>query len=126
MNDGPAGRIEPDADAEFDALVCAITVQIESGERVDWDSIGREHPRYVERLRVLMPTLEAMGALGASRCGERAHHPLGDTEQARKFFDRSVAWMEKNPSKNDDQLRFRAEAEKLLGLEPGAATPKTK
>jgi hypothetical protein len=44
-----------------------------------------------------------------------AKQALGEREEARKWFDRSVAWMEKQPG--DKELeRFRAEAEQALGV----------
>jgi tetratricopeptide (TPR) repeat protein len=45
-----------------------------------------------------------------------AHWQLGNEEQARAFYDRSIAWRENNPT--DEQLNaFYAEAEKLLESE---------
>ena len=45
-----------------------------------------------------------------------AHSQLGDKEQARKWYDRAVAWMEKNDPKNEELARFRVEAEDLLKI----------
>jgi eukaryotic-like serine/threonine-protein kinase len=45
-----------------------------------------------------------------------AHWQLGEKEEARKWYDQAVQWMEKNAPKNEELVRFRAEAEKLLGL----------
>jgi tetratricopeptide (TPR) repeat protein/sugar lactone lactonase YvrE len=55
-----------------------------------------------------------------------AHWQLGDKEQARTWYDRAVAWMEKNQPKNEELRRFRAEAAALLGLPPAAAQQKGK
>jgi Flp pilus assembly protein TadD len=43
-----------------------------------------------------------------------AHWQLGDKEQARKEYQQAVKWMEKKDPKNDELLRFRAEAEELM------------
>ena len=43
-----------------------------------------------------------------------AHWQLGNKEQARKWNDRAVAWMQKNQPDNEDLLCFRAEAAKLM------------
>jgi hypothetical protein len=43
-----------------------------------------------------------------------AHARMGDKQEARKWFDRAVAWMEKNRPGDDELRRFRAEAEELL------------
>jgi hypothetical protein len=41
---------------------------------------------------------------------------LGEKEEARKWYDKAVAWMEKNDPKNEELRRFQAEAEELLGI----------
>jgi serine/threonine protein kinase/tetratricopeptide (TPR) repeat protein len=46
-----------------------------------------------------------------------ARRQLGDTTAARHWYDQAVAWMEKNAPKNDDLIRFRAEAAKVLELQ---------
>jgi tetratricopeptide (TPR) repeat protein len=53
-----------------------------------------------------------------------AQSQLGNKDQARTSFDKAVAWMEKNPRKNDDLARYRAEAAALLGLKDGPTIPK--
>jgi tetratricopeptide (TPR) repeat protein len=45
-----------------------------------------------------------------------AHWRLGEKGQARTWYDRGVAWMEKNSPKDEELKRFRAEAEGLLGI----------
>lgn len=42
---------------------------------------------------------------------------LGNKDEARQWYDRAVAWMEKNQPKDAELRRFRAEAQDLLGLE---------
>jgi tetratricopeptide (TPR) repeat protein len=41
---------------------------------------------------------------------------LGDKDEARKWYDRAVAWMDKNQPKDEELRRFRAEAADLLGI----------
>ena len=41
---------------------------------------------------------------------------LGDKDEARKWYDKAVEWMEKNSPDNEELRRFRAEAAELLGL----------
>jgi uncharacterized protein HemY len=43
-----------------------------------------------------------------------AHWQLGDKTQARSWYDKAVSWMEKNQPKNEELVRFRAEAAALL------------
>ena len=45
-----------------------------------------------------------------------AHWQLGDKEQARKWYDQGVTWMEKNAPQDEELRRFRAEAAALLDL----------
>ena len=45
-----------------------------------------------------------------------AHRQKGDRDQARQWYDRAAIWMEKNKPKDDELLRFRAEATALLGV----------
>jgi tetratricopeptide (TPR) repeat protein len=46
-----------------------------------------------------------------------AHWQLGHRGEARAWHDRAVAWMDKLRPKNEELLRFRAEAEELLTKE---------
>ncbi len=41
---------------------------------------------------------------------------LGHKEQARKWYDQAVAWMEKNRPRDLEFIQFRGEAAKLLGI----------
>jgi superkiller protein 3 len=43
-----------------------------------------------------------------------AHWQLGNEDQARKWYDQAVAWMDKNQPNNRELDRFRTEAEELL------------
>jgi tetratricopeptide (TPR) repeat protein len=45
-----------------------------------------------------------------------AHWQLGNTQEARKWYDRAVEWMNKNQSRNEELRRFRTEAAELLGV----------
>jgi hypothetical protein len=45
-----------------------------------------------------------------------AHRQLGNKDEARKSYDKAVAWMEKNQPDNVDLRDFRVEAAQLLGL----------
>jgi serine/threonine protein kinase/tetratricopeptide (TPR) repeat protein len=45
-----------------------------------------------------------------------AHWQLGEKEQAQTWYGRSVQWMEKNKPKDQELIRFRAEAAELLGI----------
>jgi hypothetical protein len=45
-----------------------------------------------------------------------AHWRLGDKPQARSWYGKAVSWMEKNQPRNEELMRFRAEAAALLGV----------
>jgi serine/threonine protein kinase len=45
-----------------------------------------------------------------------AHWQLGEKEQARKWYERAMRWMEKNRPKGPELDRFRHEAAELLGV----------
>jgi hypothetical protein len=45
------------------------------------------------------------------------HWQLANKEQARKWHDKAVAWMDKNAKDNEELRRFRSEAEELLEKE---------
>jgi serine/threonine protein kinase/WD40 repeat protein/Tfp pilus assembly protein PilF len=45
-----------------------------------------------------------------------AHWQQGSHDEARKLYDQAVAWMNQNQPENKELLRFRAEAEALLGV----------
>jgi tetratricopeptide (TPR) repeat protein len=55
-----------------------------------------------------------------------ARWQLSDKDRARSDFDRALAWMRENPTKNDDLCRLRAEAVALLGVtdDPRSAAKK--
>ncbi|MEX0676947.1 MAG: protein kinase [Pirellulales bacterium] len=53
-----------------------------------------------------------------------AHWQLGRKDEARQWYDRSVKWMEKNDPMSEELLRFRAEAEQLLGIPAADSAPK--
>jgi tetratricopeptide (TPR) repeat protein len=44
-----------------------------------------------------------------------SHWRLGHADAARAWYDKAVAWMEKNRPRDEALLRFRAEAEALTG-----------
>jgi serine/threonine protein kinase len=52
-----------------------------------------------------------------------AHWRLGDERQGREWYDKAVAWLNRTVVRNQDLLRYRAEAAELLGIKdspPGA------
>jgi tetratricopeptide (TPR) repeat protein len=44
-----------------------------------------------------------------------AHWELGKKEEARRWYDQAITWIEQNQSKDEELCRFRTEAGKLMG-----------
>lgn len=57
-------------------------------------------------------------------CLAMALQQLGEKEKARERYDKAVEWMDKNKPDHEELIRFRAEAEKLLGVNTPAVAPK--
>jgi uncharacterized protein HemY len=53
-----------------------------------------------------------------------AHWELNEEEEARAWYDRAVAWMDRNAPQNEELQRFRAEAATLLGRAKAAESQK--
>ena len=54
-----------------------------------------------------------------------AHWQLGHKDEARKWYDQAVAWMDKNNPQDEELKRFQSEAAELLAVKPTPA-PETK
>ena len=58
------------------------------------------------------------------RQAEACPTKLGNKDQARTWYNKAIAWMDKNRPKDEELLRFRAEAAALLGLAEAATSKK--
>jgi serine/threonine protein kinase/Flp pilus assembly protein TadD len=91
-------------------------------ERTFWNTLGVAHYRagdYAAAITALGKSME-LGDGGDSFDWfflAMAHWQLGQKEEARKWNDKAVAWMEKNRPKDEELVRFRTEAESLLKTE---------
>ncbi len=45
-----------------------------------------------------------------------AHHRCGKTDEARRLYDETAAWVEKNKPRHPGLRRLRAEAATVLGI----------
>jgi serine/threonine protein kinase/Flp pilus assembly protein TadD len=59
----PTPTAAPPADPSFDLLIDDLLARVQAGEAVDWSAVAREHPEHAERLRSMVPALEAIGDL---------------------------------------------------------------
>jgi eukaryotic-like serine/threonine-protein kinase len=86
-----------------------------------WNTLGIAHCRNdewkagVEALTKSMDLSQGGGAFDWFFLA-MSHWNLDNKEEARKWFEQAVAWMEKNEPQNEQLLRFRAEAAALLGV----------
>jgi eukaryotic-like serine/threonine-protein kinase len=74
----------------------------------DWDSAVTALEKSSE--------LNSGGAADAWFFLAAAHWQKGEKDRARQWYDKAVVWMGKNKPKDEELLRFRAEAEALLGV----------
>jgi tetratricopeptide (TPR) repeat protein len=90
--------------------------------RVTWNTLGVAHYRAGD-WKASVAALEKSMALGHGDGYAfdwfflaMAHWRLGHSDEARTWYERAAAWMEKNRPKDLELSRFRAEAAALLGL----------
>jgi serine/threonine protein kinase/Flp pilus assembly protein TadD len=92
-----------------------------------WTTLGVVHYR-LGNWKEAIATLEKATQLGdpvesnAWFFMAMAQWKRGDKEQARKWYDRAVQWMEKNLPESEELRGFRAEAGGLLGIKDQPAT----
>jgi WD40 repeat protein/tetratricopeptide (TPR) repeat protein len=86
-----------------------------------WNTLGAAHYRagdWPAAIEALQKSRELNGTTSLGFDGfflAMAHWRRGDREEARRWYDRSVAWMEENAPADEELRRFRAEAAALLG-----------
>jgi serine/threonine protein kinase/Flp pilus assembly protein TadD len=86
-----------------------------------WNTLGVAQLRaenWEESIKGLQKSMELRK--GGDSCDwfflAMAHWHLGNKDEARRWFDQGVGWMDKNQPENEELQRFRAEAAELLGL----------
>ncbi len=88
-----------------------------------WNTLGAAHYRAGNWKEVVTPLQKSLELRGDNSFDffflAMAHWQLGDKDQARKWCDQAVGWMDKNQPKDEELLRFRAEAEELMKTESG-------
>jgi superkiller protein 3 len=76
--------------------------------------------RWKEAVATLENSMELPRASNVNSCNwffrAMAHWQLGEKDKAREWYDKAIAWMDKNEPKNDELRRFRSEAAELLEL----------
>lgn len=97
-------------------------VELASGDGRVWNTLGVAEFRagnWKESIDALQKSndLRKGGDSDDWFCLGMAHWQLGQKEEARKWYDRAVAWMDKNQPKNEELRCLRAEAAELMGVE---------
>src|SRR5262249_14963717 len=103
-------------------------VELRPQDANEWNNLGVAYYR-VGDWKAAVEALEKGDRMlkGGDRvhrfCRAMAHWQLGEKEQARKWYDEAVQWLEAPTRKEgdqwpsvSDQRRFRAEAEKVMGI----------
>jgi tetratricopeptide (TPR) repeat protein len=118
----------PDAkvrDAAKAVTLAKKAVELEPHSKYAWNTLGVAYYRAGDWKPAVKTLEKSMGM----RNGEdrfflaMAHWQLGDEEQARKWYDQAVAWMDKHQPDDEELRRFRAEAAALLGIRADPPPP---
>jgi tetratricopeptide (TPR) repeat protein len=97
-------------------------VELDQNAGTNWNTLGVAHYRAgdwkaaIEALKKSDELLKGKELSFNAFFLAMAQWRLGNKAEARKWYDQAVQWMEKNQPKNEELVRFRAEAEKLLEL----------
>jgi serine/threonine protein kinase/tetratricopeptide (TPR) repeat protein len=89
--------------------------------RVGWNTLGVAYYRagsWQEAVAALQKSMELAKGGDSSDFFLLAmtYWQMGKKAEAHKWYDKAVQWMDKNQPKNEELLRFRAEAAELLGI----------
>ena len=112
--------------------LCTPARPSRSGRRTQTPTIRWRWPSIV---RVTGPSLAASGRSMELRKGEGAYNwffqamvrwQKGDKDEARKWFDKAVAWTKEKDPKNKELLQFWREASELMGQPGPKASTQTK
>jgi tetratricopeptide (TPR) repeat protein len=103
-------------------------VELEPANGAHWNTLGVAHYRTGE----LNAAIEALEKSDDVLQGQlfsfngfflaMAHWQLGRQDDARKWYAKSVEWMDDNMTDNEELARFRAEAEETLNVTVGGET----
>jgi serine/threonine protein kinase/Flp pilus assembly protein TadD len=87
-----------------------------------WNTLGAAHYRAENWKEAIAALQKSMSLRNGGDSYDwfflaMAYWQLGEKGKARQSFEQAVAWMEKNAPKDDQLLRFRAEAAELLKIQ---------
>ena len=87
-----------------------------------WNTLGVTHCRAGEWKAAIESLEKSMQLLSGKEESfntfflAMAHWQLDEKDEARKWYDQALEWMEKNKPQDEELKRFRAEVAELLGL----------
>jgi tetratricopeptide (TPR) repeat protein len=84
-----------------------------------WNTLGVAHYRACDWKAAIEALTQSMELRNGGDSNDwfflaMAHWQRGDKPQARSWYDKAIPWMEKNQPKDEELIRFRAEAAALL------------
>jgi tetratricopeptide (TPR) repeat protein len=112
---------------------CIAQAAVELGQRAVarnegggyiWNTLGIAHYRAGDAAAAVEALGRAVALMGDESLAHnalflaQAHARLGQSDEARRWYDRAASWMEANPAFDAELLRFRAEAEATLRGDP--------
>ena len=103
------------------AVNCAKkAVELEPNDGNVWNTLGVAHYRAGDWKAAIAALQRSMELRKGEDCSDwfflaMAHEKFGDKEQARKWHDRAIQWMEKHKVEDQELSAFRAESAQLLG-----------
>ena len=102
--------------------LAAKAVKLQSGAADAWNTLGVAQYR-AGQWEAAIESLHQSDAreqnTGSSFNGfflAMAYWQIGKQDEARTWYDKAVSWMDKNQPRDEELLRFRAEATELLGI----------
>jgi protein O-GlcNAc transferase len=101
--------------------VAKKAVALEPAEGAYWNTLGEAY-YHLGHWKESVQALEKSVSLRKGGNSEdyfflaMAHWQLSHKDEAKKWYAKGVAWMEKHQPKDRELLRYRAEAAKLLGV----------
>jgi tetratricopeptide (TPR) repeat protein len=88
----------------------------------DWNTVGVAYYRAGDFKQAIADLEKAVQLEGRGTSFDfffqaMAAHQVGNADDARRFYAKAIQWMNEHNSQNPELIRFRAEAESLLGSE---------
>src|SRR5262249_551464 len=89
-----------------------------------WNTLGAAHYRAADWKNALAALEKSMDLRKGGDSFDwfflaMTHWQLANKQEARKWYDKGVEWMDKNAKENEELRRFRSEAEEVVKKESG-------